>query len=60
MKIEEAIQNTKEAAVYLSIHHQDRLAKGVRLGIEALKKLQELRSTDLRWYDALLLGETEK
>lgn len=60
MTIDEAIQNSTEAASFLAIHHQVRLAEGVRLGVEALKREIRVRKDLYRNEYTLLPGETEK
>lgn len=59
MTIDEAVKSSQEATVYLGIHHQDRLAKAVQLGIEALKRLRNHRTVDFCSADILLPGETK-
>jgi len=60
MTIDEAIQNSKEAAAYLGIHHQDRLAKSVLLSIEALKLYKSCGHPTRCGMLIRLPGETEE
>ena len=60
MKLNEAIGATKEAVVFLKIHHQGRLAQGAELGIEALERIQHLRGYSMTQVDTRLSSETEE
>jgi len=60
MTIDEAIENSKEATVYLAIHHQPRLAEGLRLGIEALDYLIRERIANPGVAYTILPGETQE
>ena len=59
MKLEEAIEGSEEAAIYLASHHQDRLVRSIRLGIEAMKQEVQRRKYLINSTGELLPGETE-
>ncbi len=59
MTTDEAITNLEGALAQKWSPWAPKQKTAIKLGIEALKQLQELRSTDLRWFDPLLPGETK-
>lgn len=59
MTLEEAMKNSEDAVVFLAIHHQDRLARGVKLSNEALKRLHKMRHGAAQPIYYLLPGETK-
>ena len=59
MTIDEAIKANEHLAIELDSNGQDKLAKGVRLGIEALKRIPTTREQHLFQCWMLLPGETE-
>ena len=58
MTIDEAIESSNDAVTYLSIHHQARLAQAVKMGEEALKRIQNARKSYYWWPTPQLPGET--
>ncbi len=60
MNIDKAIESSEEAAVFLKIHHQWRLAQGVELGTEALKRQKMIRGKKSTTLTYPLPGETEE
>jgi len=59
MTIEEAIEGNKALAVDLDGCGQERVAEGVKLGIEALKRIKNARAGSKTIVRLLLPGETD-
>ena len=61
MTLEEAIEHNKESERYLHIRkYPDDAIKAIRIGIEALKRVVDMRISPCTTADEILLGETEK
>jgi len=60
VNIGKAIEGSQEAVTFLGIHNQPRLANAVKLGIEALERLQWYKEVRPRWYIVSLPGKTKE
>lgn len=57
MTLDEAIEGSEEAVLFLSIRNQPRLVAAVQMGEEAMKQIKESRFDPSSWETKPLLGE---